>query len=92
MQSCALEMMPELQKVLQIFTSIPATSCSSERSFSALRRIKTYLRNRIGQERLTSIAVLNIERSYANMVLLEDMDKVIDTFARRSNSRIKLFF
>ena len=90
--SGVLEMMPELQKVLQIFASIPATSCSSERSFSALRRIKTYLRNRIGQERLSSIAVLNIERSYANIVLKEDLEEVIDTFARRSISRTKFFF
>ena len=87
-----LEMMPEMQKVLRIFASIPATSCSAERSFSTLRRIKTYTRNRIGQDRLSNIAILNIERTYANNVLREDLDEVVDTFARKSSNRIRLFF
>ena len=46
--SGVLDMMPELSKVIQIFRSIPETSCSSERSFSNLRRIKTYFRNTMG--------------------------------------------
>ena len=39
--SSVLDMMPELLKGIQIFRSIPATNCSSERSFSSLIRIKT---------------------------------------------------
>ena len=35
--------------VVLILAVIPATSCSAERSFSALRRLKTYLRNTMGQ-------------------------------------------
>ena len=50
--SGVLDMMPELLKVIQIFRSIPAISCSSETSFSSLRRINTYLRITIGQDRL----------------------------------------
>ena len=38
-----LALMPELSKAMQIYTVIPATSCSAERSFSTLRRLKTYL-------------------------------------------------
>ena len=53
--------------------------------------MKTYLRNRIGQERLNSIALLNIERIYANKVLENDINKVIDIFARRKN-RHQYFF
>ena len=41
-----------------ILAVIPATSCSAERSFSALRRLKTYLRNTMGQERINSIALI----------------------------------
>ena len=37
-------MIPELFKLIKIFAVIPATSCSAERSFSSLRRLKTYLR------------------------------------------------
>ena len=38
----AVSMIPELAKAIDIFTVIPATSCSAERSFSSLRRLKTY--------------------------------------------------
>ena len=65
--SGVLDMMPELLKVIQIFRSIPATRCSSERSFSSLRRIKTYLKITIGQDRLSSVALINMECEYSTL-------------------------
>ena len=59
--------------------------------FVSLRRLKTYLRNRMSQERLSSLALLHIERLYVNEVLKEDMTKMIDVFGQR-NSRNKYFF
>ncbi|KAK3910741.1 Zinc finger MYM-type protein 1, partial [Frankliniella fusca] len=38
---------------------VPATSASAERSFSLLRRLKTYLRTTMTAERLNHLAVLN---------------------------------
>ena len=84
-------MLPEFAKALKILAVIPATSCSAERSFSSLRRLKTYLRNSMGQERLSSLALLHIEREYVNKVLNEDMTKMIDVFGQRSG-RNKYFF
>ena len=90
-QEDLLQMIPELEKILKIFAVIPATTCTAERSFSGLRRMKTYLRSTMGQEKLQSLALLNIERIYANKVLENDIDNVIDTFARR-NKREQYFF
>ena len=59
-----LNMIPELSKLMKIFAVIPATSCSAERSFSALRRLKTYLRNTMDQDRLISLAILAIEPGF----------------------------
>ena len=56
----------EFSKVVHILAVIPATSCSAERSFSALRRLKTYLRSTIGRQRVSNIALINIERAHAN--------------------------
>ena len=53
--------------------------------------VKTYLRNTMGQERLSSLALLHIERDYFNRVLLEEVDKIIDAFGR-ANGRNKYFF
>ena len=41
------DIFPEFCKVVHIFAVIPATSGSAERSFSALRRLKTYLRSTV---------------------------------------------
>ena len=84
-------MLPELAKAMKILAVIPATSCSAECSFSSLKRLKTYLRNSMGQERLSNLALLHIEREFVNKVLKEDMDKMIDTFGQRSG-RNKYFF
>ena len=54
------DMLPEFAKAMVILAVIPATSCSAQRSFSALRRLKSYLRNTIGQERVNSIALINV--------------------------------
>ena len=78
------DIFPEFSKVVHIFAVIPATSCLSERSFSALHRLKTYLRTTIGQQRVSNIALINIERAYANSVVSNDMDRIIDIFGRRS--------
>lgn len=86
-----LVMLPELSKIIEIFTVIPATSCTAERAFSALRRVKTYLRNTMCQSRITSLALLNIERFYANKVVSHLMDSIIDTFGKRKG-RDSFFF
>ena len=80
-----------LSKALKILAVIPATSCTAKRSFSSLRRLKTYLRNSMGEERLSNLALLHIEREYVNKILKEDMEKMIDTFGKRSG-RNKYFF
>ena len=38
------------------------TSVEAERTFSTLKRIKTYLRNTMGQSRLNSLSVISIGR------------------------------
>ena len=45
---------------------MPATNASSERSFSALRRVKTYLRSTMSQKRLNHLMVLQIHQEAAD--------------------------
>ena len=61
---------------------IPATLCSAERSSSALSRVKTYLSRTMGQQRVSNIPLINIERAYANSN--NDMDRIIDIFGRQN--------
>ena len=85
------DMFPEFSSVVHILAVIPATSCSAERSFSGLRRLKTYLRSTMGQQRVSNIALINTEREYANSVVNKDIDRIIDIFGRR-NGRDSYFF
>ena len=52
---------PTLLKLLQIALTIVVTTSECERTFSALKRIKTYLLSTMTNERLSDLAVLSIE-------------------------------
>lgn len=82
--NCNEEIFPTVHKLLKILITLPVTTASSERSFSSLRRLKTYLRNTTGENRLNGLAVMNIHRD-----LVVTTDEIIDTLALK-NRRIKL--
>ena len=47
-----MDAFPELSKAYSIALAIPISSCTAERSCSALKRVKTRLRSTVMQERL----------------------------------------
>ncbi len=49
----------ELTKLLELILIIPVTTASSERSMSTLKRIKTYLRSTMTNQRLSKLAVIS---------------------------------
>ncbi|KAL4148283.1 hypothetical protein QTP88_002559 [Uroleucon formosanum] len=59
---------PTLTRLIQLFITIPTNSASCERSFSCLRRLKTYLRTTMGQSRLNSLGILQIERERSSLI------------------------
>lgn len=72
------EHLPQLAKLVNLALSIPLTVCSAERSFSALKRIKTRLRNTMGDKRLSNLAVISIEIEIAEALNIDD---IIDRFS-----------
>lgn len=78
---------PNVDIARRIFLSIPATNCSGERSFSTLKRVKSYLRASMGQDRLNALALLSIE---AELVQEIDYEDIIDDFARTKARKKKL--
>lgn len=77
---------PELLKLLKICMTIAINTASCERSFSSLKRIKSYLRSTMSEQRLTDLAIISIERELSSSVCL---DKAIDIFSQ-SDRRIAL--
>ncbi|XP_045478380.1 uncharacterized protein LOC123683377 [Harmonia axyridis] len=60
--ACHQDVFPTINALLKILTTLPVSTSTSERSFSYLRRLKTYLRNTTGQQRLNGLAMLNTHR------------------------------
>ena len=54
--------LPSLLKVSQITQTIAVSIAESEWSFSALKRIKTYLRSTMSNDRLSKLTILPIQR------------------------------
>ncbi|CAF3018270.1 unnamed protein product [Rotaria sp. Silwood2] len=77
---------PNIWRLLELFAVLPVTVANAERSFSVLKRIKTYLRNSMGDDRLSSLAILNIHQSIINDD--EDSIQIVDNFVRQKR-RIK---
>ena len=51
---------PNIRTFLLLACTLPATSCECEHSASTLRCLNTYIRTSMGQERMTSLALLHI--------------------------------
>ena len=54
---------------------MPSTNAVSERSFSSLRRVKTYLRSTMTQERLNNCMILSVHKEETDQLELLDIAK-----------------
>ena len=77
--ACNQTTFPVIHSVLHILVTLPVTTASSERSFSTLRRLKTYLRNTTSEDRLNGLALLHIHRDIRFTV-----EDVLDELAKKS--------
>lgn len=84
LNSCPKSAYPHMHKILKIGAVIPVTSSEPERSFSTLKRLKTYLRNSTGEFRLNGLAALSIHRD-----IKISSDEIIDRFGDIKKRRIK---
>ena len=73
---------------LATFLVLPATTASCERTFSELRRLKTYLRSSMAQDRLNSLA---IPAAHTDMIDVIDIQAIAQDFASLNDSRRKQY-
>ncbi|KAF0752713.1 52 kDa repressor of the inhibitor of the protein kinase-like, partial [Aphis craccivora] len=81
----ASEFYPNIKELLKIICVIPVTTCTAERTFSSLRRTKTYLRSTIGEDRLNGLMLLNIHRD-----IKITPDEVIEEFSKKHTRKLQL--
>ena len=63
-QSDLVDSFPDICKLLEIILATPVSSSEAERCISTLKRIKTFLRNTMGQDRLNALAVLSAHKDF----------------------------
>lgn len=74
--------------VAKLILVMPATNAVSERSFSTLRRIKTWLRSTMHQTRLNLCMTLHVHSEETDKL---DLVAVANDFVGRNSSRQSIF-
>ena len=65
------QLISEVVTLLKLIIVAPATNAESERMFSSMKRIKTYLRSTMGKNRLNHLMILNVHKD-----LLDDLNLI----------------
>lgn len=79
---CDVAVFPTIRELLLILLALPSSVATAERSFSTLRRLKTWLRSTMLNVRLNGLALMTIHRD-----IPIDKQKVIDRFAAKNKRR-----
>lgn len=75
---------PNVDIALRMYACTPAANCTAERSFSCLKRVKSYLRSKMTNDRLNSLAILAIE---AQLVRSVNYTEIIDDCDAESSAQ-----
>ena len=71
-----------MHAIVRLLMTIPATSCTAERAFSTLKRVKTAHRSTMGEERLEALMLMSIF-SRERLSIDEVVDKFMKLHSRR---------
>ena len=68
-------MLSEVHNILRLYLTVPITSATSERSFSALKIVNTYLRSSMSEQRLNNYLLLHIHKDLTDSCDIEKVSK-----------------
>ncbi|KAJ9538686.1 hypothetical protein OSB04_031419 [Centaurea solstitialis] len=76
-----------IYRVISLLLTLPASTATTERSFSAMNTVKTRIRNKMEDEFLNDSLVLFIEREVAEKISLEE---IMEDFKAAKDRRVPL--
>ncbi|XP_034082528.1 uncharacterized protein LOC117552929 [Gymnodraco acuticeps] len=85
------ETFTETVSLLKVLVTTPMATAEAERCFSTLKRIKTFLRNSMTQDRLNALVMLSIEKKLISSIL-DFNTRVIERFATQKERRAKFLY
>ena len=82
------DMFSELHKLIRLYLTVPVTSVTSERAFSTLKHLLTYLHSSMTQQRHNNCALLNMHKD-----ILDEMQlcPIASTFASANEEHVWYF-
>ena len=86
------DLLDQVVKLLRLLLVMPATNAVSERSFSAMRCIKTYLRSTMSQQRLNSAMVLHIHKDLTYNLDFKNVSKEFISQSDYRKSKFCIFY
>ena len=86
-KDCYKECLPELHKLLQLYNSVALSSATAVRTFSTMRRIKSWTRANMTANSLSNKMFANLHKRIGNV----NLETVASDFIARSERR-KSFF
>ena len=78
------EMFPTVESLVRLLLVNPASSATAKRSFSSLRRLKSYTRSTLGQMRLSNVALCHVHKDILDKL---DVKKLMQEFVLRKHNR-----
>ncbi len=77
LDSCPMDIFSNINALLRVMVTLPMTTCTVERLFSAAHRIKTRLRSSMSTRRHNSLSLLSMEHELADSL---DNEEIIALF------------
>ena len=81
-------MFRQVTRTIEFCFSLPVSAAVSERSFSALKRLKTWLRSTMTQKRLTHTSLMHVHQEILDSL---DVARLISTFFSTTAERRAVF-
>lgn len=79
-----------MHQLINLALTISICPAFYERYFSTMRRIKTYIKSTMSQDRISSLTILNMERDVFNNV---NSNYILDIYAKeKGHLRLPFFF
>jgi len=78
----------DVEQLIRLMLLCPVSSRAAERCFSALRRLKNWLRSTMTQQRLNAVVVCHVNKDIVDSLHVSEL---ASDFAKRSDIRRGLF-
>ena len=90
LKQCCQQTLPNIFTLLKLFATLPLSSCSCERSASALRRLHGYLRCTQTEEHLSALALIHM--NYETEIHIDEVCKIFLQKHPRRMEKANLLF